>query len=246
MHQTTHSRVRQAYDGFWLRQFYRDTYLKPKRKGFISASLYRDRIEELLRVIRPHSLLLRNRGIHQRLSDVLQAELFSQGNEFPLSVEYEGEETFDNLKCHTLRLDVRRGKPPVPSFIVSLWLAEERNFIPVRSESYQPEWSEKLPMAISAVTQWKQIDFGMWFPNQTSLFACNNFRRDGFSENRLIVNFREDYKIRNVELEPTVALKLFQEITVPQGTNVFVLYENGKRTRYQQEQTGNLIPPENE
>jgi len=249
VHQIRLSHTRQAYDCLWLRILIRSTYIKPKREESINASLYRVRIEKRLHVIRPHSLLLRNLSIYQRLSDVLKSEQWAQGSGSPLSVEYEGEETIDNLKCHKLRLVVFRGNPPRPTrpiYIMYLWLAEERNFIPVRQEFYELRRSEKLPTAISAVTQWKEIDSGIWFPAQASLFVCNSTRGEGLCENRLILNYRYDYKIRNVKLEPTVDLKLFHEITVPQGTSVTVFNENGKRTRYKQEKTGNLNPPEDE
>lgn len=243
MQKTSVSETVQACDGLWLRIFDHYYDVKPKGTDNKYAFLYRD-AEKRLRVIRPHILFFRMLNIYTPLSHVMSSETWAQDESSPLSAVYEGKETIDTFDCHRVRIDVFSPNRPKPYIVAYLWLAEERNYLPVRYEFYESKRSEALPTSIGEVLEFKEISPGVWCPTRLKMLVCNRLARSGLCENRLIVSYRHDYKVTRVKLDPVVDPKLFEQITVPAGTNVTVYDENGELTKsYKQQKTGNIQPP---
>ena len=97
-----------------------------------------------------------------------------------------------------------------PSSRIELWLAEERNFIPVRYFEYKFMWSKHVPDAKAIVEDWHQIAPGVWFPVSVTIIKYNGpaLKR----EQTLKLQWREHYDVKRVSLEPDHEKAFFQEL----------------------------------
>ena len=121
-----------------------------------------------------------------------------------------------------------------------MWLAKDRNYLPIRSESHDTGWSQTLPLAITIACDVHEVMKGVWFPYHVTTFRFKD-GPDGLCENRLIVSWQEDYRVQNLTLDPQPDPALFSTVTVPRGTKISVIDENGDFIgSYVQEEDGTL------
>ena len=154
---------------------------------------------------------------------------------------YLGEQTQGGLKCHVIRIEGLREGQSKPRLTELLWLAEDRNYLPVRKEEYQLARREELPASVSLAEDLREIAPGVWCPFRAKTLRFEGLGLTGVSEGRLIVRWRRDYAIDREALNPDISPKLFREIEVPEGTKVGLRDGAGDLVgRYVQERTGNL------
>ena len=119
-----------------------------------------------------------------------------------------------------------------------LWLAKERNDIPVRAEY----WSS--PSATvsnrSEVTGFRELHPGVWFPTEVVTTVYNP---DDSREGReAAVILTETFRLVEGTLSPTVADDAFELPAFPAGTRVAV-YEDGDRVEsFVVERDGDIGP----
>jgi hypothetical protein len=159
--------------------------------------------------IRPHTLVLRWLDQDKPLSDYLEGR---QDRE----VTYQGKEEVDGLKCRRVRVTHLAGRHRKPTIHTDLWLAEERNYIPVRRLEYKLGWSEELPHADASVDQWRQIGPGVWFPVSAALTVYNTTALK--RENTQKLQYREQYTVERVSLEPKHEIAFFREFGAEEPT----------------------------
>ena len=129
-----------AWDGQWIRTLHWQSQPNAPTPKLIGAGL-RKGGPEGLDVFRSHTVLF-NRGRSDRpLSEFLSSEWFDKNDESRQKVEYWGEDTVDDVVCEKLRIGLPHLDPTEPHKFFFLWLAKERNYLPVRREWYDPEWS---------------------------------------------------------------------------------------------------------
>lgn len=123
--------------------------------------------------VRLHMLLLRDsRGIIPLSVFLLGGEgiraypyareLLSEA--LDVHVEYKGQENIGEFPCHKIwatYINKVTGRQ-INRFV--LWLAADRNYMPVRSEIYVLNRSPSLPQVIGEVTEWTQLKPGIWCP----------------------------------------------------------------------------------
>jgi thiol-disulfide isomerase/thioredoxin len=235
----------QTYDGQWTRSVYTDKQGKAASQTTGRVSLRKQGGEDVP-VFRPHMLFLRTEHKYQPFSEFLTSGWSDKVNKYRLQVRYEGEEWIGTLACSKLRLDVLVGEPPKSYNHYYLWLARDRNYLPIRREDHEPRWSKSLPTAITVADDLREVGPGVWCPFHASCWMLNRTHRDGLSENRLLISGSVDYKVQNLSLGPDAAPDQFDTITVPKDTEVSVWDEQNKYVgKYRQEATGNLtITPE--
>jgi hypothetical protein len=145
------------------------------------------------------------------------------------------------LVCHKIRVNRTPNQSVEPDVSTVLWLARDRNYLPIRREIYTFYRSAKLPAGIAVVDQLREARPGVWFPVRAYRLNLRTVEGTGASENRIIVRIREDLQLAALDLDPKPEPTLFSEINVPQGTDVAILDEQGDViARRPQPQDGNM------
>ncbi|MCR9200173.1 MAG: DUF3108 domain-containing protein [Planctomycetaceae bacterium] len=110
--------------------------------------------------IQPHSLLFRS--IRQwPLSTFMRQR---NPRDAPPRIEYRGTETVDGLTCHVVAVNAFRRNIGKLDRIHVLWLAEDRNFLPVQVKIYAPDVSLTVPVGEGHVTP-REFSPGLWYPH---------------------------------------------------------------------------------
>ena len=232
-----------AYDGHWTRSLY--TYEQSGREPAISqrsAGLQQGRSKHT-NVWRPHSVVVRSLDEYRPLSEILESDEFESA--VP-RVEYLGEQERQGLTCDVLRIVAVSRKSQKPYLVELLWLARDRNYLPIRRESYTLRWSERLPTAVTEVTDLREIAAGTYFPMRVITNRFESFEKGGLVDNRLIVRWQREWIVDDVTLTPDVSPGLFEAIAVPAETRVFVSDAEGNSLgSFEQPESGNLsVAPE--
>jgi hypothetical protein len=229
---TQTSRTKAAFDGRWTRQRQqaRNTmggsraawdYCGVLNLGPCSVDLFR-----------PHTTLL-----FESMWPSLSLCLTSGWNDYydrdsSFTMAYEGDERVGDLYCHK----IKRGSS-------YLWLARDRNLLPVRQEWHLSDPRVKLPYSVDYVNELREVRLGLWFPERTTHMS---FEESYLFENRPRVSWRRDMRVEELTVEPKVDDKLFTMIEIPAGASVSVRDENNESLGdYQQKKAGNIeISPE--
>lgn len=232
-----------AFDGRWTRSL--STYVqagdeRSSPKCYAGLQLGPS---EYLSVWRPHSAVLRSLDKFRPLSEILESEKFGS---LDSSVEYLGEQTRDELLCDVLCLvgkSRKSGKPYLKEF---LWLARDRGYLPVRSESYTLRWSYQLPTAITSVGDFREIARNVYFPMHVVTNRFESYKKGGLADDRLVIKWQREWIVDEVVAAPKVASELFEVVEVSPGTHVNVLDQEGDRIgSFKQRAAGNLsVAPE--
>jgi hypothetical protein len=169
------------------------------------------------------------------LSEYLSAAKIGP-NDIGHQVVYEGEETVDGLPCVRIRSEqfYAAGQPPD---VTLLWLAVERNYLPVKLVGYVVSYSTDIPLVVSTVSDLRELAPGVWFP-----FAQTRIKNDEIaaSKGQTLVVTRTDNTVTKAVLGPQYDLSLFREISIPDGMPVIEIKEGEKLRDYLQ---GNAPPP---
>ncbi len=184
----------------------------------------------------------------RKLSEFLTSEFSDIGNKYRHRISYEGDDLVDGLHCYRLRRDRITGDNDKVKGTSRIWLARDRNLLPVRS-SWEPpsRQSDKLPTGICTVTTLQELEPGIWIPMRWRDTAYNGSRKVGLVENRMIENWRKDFQVESIRLNPEVDPQLFETVTVPQGTKIHIRDENGNHLGERiQPADGNISISENE
>jgi hypothetical protein len=107
-----------------------------------------------------------------------------------------------------------------------IWLAIDRNFLPVREESVRP-WQQPIdptatkPYGIGVVDELKEIAPGVWFPLRvtTTVYDCDELYRKG----RYVVSGRYDLAVTAVDPDPHYDVSFFRNIEFPPDTLVYTV-----------------------
>jgi hypothetical protein len=191
-------------------------------------------------IVRPHMLLLRQTREFFPLSTYLQGRTAieaypnaSLGDGLELDIQYQGEKQYKNLRCHIVSITTMITKLNKPHDRWVLWLAEEKNFIPVREEGYTFRYSKDLPVGIGEVTQWQELKPGVWFPTAATVKAYDMevVRQEGKSNTK----WESHYQLTKVSLEPKYNAAFFRDLEIPIGTMVYKISDKKIVESYRQE-----------
>jgi thiol-disulfide isomerase/thioredoxin len=219
-----------ASDGEWTRSLDRS-----KRGGAevqIEATLGKlgiDKSEgspDRVPVYRPHMLLERYARNYGRMADFLSASWRNKLNNHRLRFRFCGEALVDDHPCVTLRVDDMMEGREQPGSSIVLFLATDRNHIPIRLEQYGGNSSNNaLPRGVSRCDDFREIAPGTWFPFYVSELSFDDWML--LAQGRILVKWRREYQIESVQLSPEVDKARFHEVVVPEGTKVVVFDEDG-------------------
>lgn len=232
----------EAYDGAWARGSDAHHHTKGGTVASVVQATVHRNDPKAVPVHWFHMLFFRDDGNYGRLSDFLTSGWIDRHNGYRLSVSYLGEEIRDGLNCAVLRLNSIIDNVPVPQRNFRLvWLARDRNLLPVRYEWHQPAACEGLPTGIGTVKELRELRPGVWCPFRVEFLAYNGADCTGLCTGRMVINHRTEYAIRRVSLEPTIAPGEFDGPTILSKTTVWVANEAGRIIgSYEQPEDGRI------
>jgi hypothetical protein len=172
-------------------------------------------------IFRPHTAIfagIDNRLRSHRLSSLLASPMYDEVNSYRLKVSYLGPERRDGLDCEKLWFAHDSGSgPPTSGFY--LWLATDRNYLPIRYELYSLR-DDKLPKGIGLGDDLRQVSPGLWCPFHTVYrgHVFSNFI-EGFCEGRVVVHSTSNQRVRRLELLTVAPDDLFQ-VNLPAGLSI--------------------------
>ena len=161
-----------------------------------------------------------------------------------ITPSYDGDDVIDGLRCHRLKVfyNEDRWKDDQGPAVRFLWVAPERNYLPIRSESHargtrRPGGS---PLRLGRAEDLREISPGVWFPFR--VIRDNNMPRiDPEIGKRKVAN-REVLTFQKAELDPHYDISLFRDIPFPDGAFVYEI-ENDKIVRKYVKGGQNVIRP---
>lgn len=174
----------------------------------------------------PHNMLLRMLGRCEHLSSYLGGDAAISrdpygytSSETERTTEYVGPAVFQGLRCQVVRSVVRVWGGGEAVNHGDLWLAEDRNFIPVRVVGYEHRISATEPTGESVVLQWKELKPGIWFPMVAESHCIDQSK--AMLKGKRLPGWRRQYVMESVSLEPKHDRSFFQQVPIPDGTVVY-------------------------
>jgi hypothetical protein len=170
----------------------------------------KDGRDESRALFRPHMLL---RPVNDRLSlgDLLEhGENFGGSSWDPSrhTIEYEASELREGIPC--VRVLVTNQQPRVKEWAnrLRLWLATERQYLPVQIDSYSRHTSEDIPTSESVVTRWIELDGGRWLPAEGRTVRYDSDLLN--KEQRKMDRWIETFAVSDVSAKPQHPDDFFQ------------------------------------
>ena len=187
-------------------------------------------------MISPHMLILKPGGHPVPLSTYLGGDGpmracrgFKWEGRIHIQTEYQGDEVVEGHPCHRVRIMHVIQPSGVHHSSWVLWLATDRNLIPIRCDGYTYWASKTTPVGRSVARDLREIAPGVWFPFEVINTAYNidTVHR----HNRQEVGWQARYTVKSVSLEPRYPRSFFSDLKIPAGTYVYHIDANGKIVR---------------
>ena len=168
-------------------------------------------------LIRPHMMFFVH-GQQTTLENFIQgrdARRETRFSNYCVEPRFDGIEKVDGLVCIKLRVESKRFDHL--SSVWELWLARDRNYIPVKAEHYIVGISTELPCERSVVTEWMEIQPGVWFPSKAKTVM---YDQDKLPDGQRLLAFERAFSVTNVRLNPNVRSDSFR-IKFPADAIIF-------------------------
>lgn len=153
-------------------------------------------------------------------------------------VEYGGLEEIRGLKCDRISIRKVSSEPMNPWSSIVVWLAEERNFLPVRLERYTKGDLEQHPNQIAETLEFREVESQKWFPSRCEYTFYR--KNESFSEEAAYAYLRRDMNVEEVSLHPHYRSEYFNGLPVPEevisGRRVFTYLEVLAELKKQEEE----------
>lgn len=142
------------------------------------------------------------------------------------NVRIVGTEAFQGQQCTKIVIETVDPEG-APYSREELWLAQDRNYIPIRRLYFHYKDSKTLPNSESIVDTWQEVRPGVWYPvkSHSNRFSPLTLRQEG----RQRLESRTKREIKSVELNPQISPEVFSQVEFPPGTAVFRVID-GKRS----------------
>jgi peroxiredoxin len=220
-----------AYDGEWSRWLYLQG--TPAAPPGIRATLRRGCQKTARGLLigfplhRPHTLILRNSGGTGSLADMLDASPEDAQSRSLFDARYCGAVEVDGRPCIQVRADPMQGRNFNRNAALVLYLATDRNDIPIRIETYGNFYGQRqMPTAVSHSGDFREIAPGLWYPFRLTEFYFDIWALAG--PGWILLNSRRDITIESVTSPSRVSDAVFRDVTVPAGAVMQVCDESGQ------------------
>jgi hypothetical protein len=130
-----------------------------------------------------------------------------------LENSYQGVEKFHGLTCHKVWITtlLKRDDQKVPHDRWELWLAEERNYLPVRMKGYTFRFSEDVPIGEGVAEDLREIEPGVWLSFTIRVTAYDGIKLQQTGKREL--QWQEEYKVKKASLNPKYDAPFFREMS---------------------------------
>ena len=121
---------------------------------------------------------------------------------------------------------------------MALWLATDRNLIPIKLEDYsRNEGLPQMPYSISRSDEFREIAPGVWYPFRSTVASLDHWQ--DVAGRGIGIASRRVYVVDSVTITPKINAALFHDVVLPAGTPVHVSDEQGNHIgEYDQEKEG--------
>lgn len=208
-----------------------------KHSGEIS-----EKTPTLTNLARPHMFLYANGGPYVPLSIYLEGagaiSAYPGSNANMQKMHFKkqilGTEKFQGLQCIKIRMELIDSSEK-PRSRHEIWLAKDRNLIPVRQLHFKYRSSKEVAIEESTVDDWKELQPGVWFPIKAHSKHYNSMGKKPTDKRELV--WRRQYDVKSITLNPPQrAPDVFTKLEFPKGTFVRDFTgDKGKRLRIQAE-----------
>lgn len=145
----------------------------------------------------PHSIVLRGGAANRPLSKFISGRY----NSSRAKLRYLGKRTINGLLCHRLRVS-GQNEPGEIDLVREFYLAEDRNYFPVRIVTYSLRYSKVIPSGIVSIDEFVEIAPGKWFPARGSYTAYDRIRiRD---DQKQVWRWKTSFLLRGVDLSRNI------------------------------------------
>jgi len=160
----------------------------------------------------PHTVLFGRSGIGNfRLSKQLVQAKTQRGSD--LKVIVDGTEAIGDLACVRLRCDMaRRGRPESYRLV---WLATDRNFLPVKVASYALSDRGAFLVEEAEARELTEVEPGIWCPKAYEIRV--NQRT---AEGETILSNRTTGRVTMADRHPMCPISLFRDLEAPGGAGL--------------------------
>jgi hypothetical protein len=171
----------------------------------------------------PHMLLFANNAVNCPSLPKYIAKTEIHGNE--MTWELEADDMHNGLPCRVMRAtaSARDGDEKDPRWVVRLWIAPERNYLPVKVLGYR-RWNKPMdehdpPMSCNTVEDWRELAPGLWLPTRVVQIVYD-YTILGTTKDLGIAAVYE-FNVDEAALDPKYPLELFQDIPFPDDVTVY-------------------------
>lgn len=180
----------------------------------------------------PHTVLFGRSGIGNfRLSKQLVQAKTQRGSD--LKVIVDGTEAIGDLACVRLRCDMaRRGRPESYRLV---WLATDRNLLPVKVASYALSDRGAFLVEEAEAREWTEVEPGIWCPKAYEIRINQRTADD-----ETILSSRTTGRVTMADRHPMCPISLFRDLEAPDGKGP---REAGLRNGTGEPETAGTPPP---
>ncbi|MCI0420767.1 MAG: outer membrane lipoprotein-sorting protein, partial [Acidobacteria bacterium] len=139
------------------------------------------------------------------------------------TVTFEKEEVVNDLVCVKIRASAVT--PKGNTFVRFLWLARDRNYLPVKSEFFNHRLSAKLPGEVCEAGDFRELAPGIWLPFSRSIIV---YDEAGLLGNRQVKGNSQTIAVSKAKLDPDRSLSLFRDIAMPEKGAIYDVAHTGE------------------
>lgn len=150
------------------------------------------------RVDRPHMMLLQSNSKHVPLSFLLSQTELGKNRTTRQKVHVTGTAVIDDHECYSVRRDLLDSDGKV-THQQDLWLAVDRNLLPIRVQWRQKSQSENLPTGLHVVMEFREVSEGLWIPRHIRGHHFGAMHAEGLVENRMIPTWTKECRVESAE-----------------------------------------------
>jgi hypothetical protein len=144
--------------------------------------------------------------------------------------KYIGTEEIDGLKCEKFEMEIRKKQKPNVSIKHLLWLAIERNYLPIRFEDFNMMDDKQAPVSIAKSEDIREIEPGVWCPHKVVMLF---YEHAPYNESKKIVLEAERvYTLKFLDFKPNHPKEFFQSVKIPEGSEVYIRKSGQTVDRY--------------
>jgi hypothetical protein len=177
-------------------------------------------------VVRPHMLILHN-TVPVPLSTYLRGNGAAVASaQISVRTQYRGQEAVQGHVCEKVSIQNVINETGNPHSAWVLWLATDRNYLPLRCDAYTYHVSKTVPVGEAVSRDLREIAPGVWFPYETVYTAYNSITLG--EQKRQELGWRERFTVESVSLNPHYPVAFFRDLDIPKGTRVYHVDADGK------------------